>query len=520
MKLNEKIDAINKRLDLIETKLPKLTSVVDSEQQIFNEEIDNLIKELDDYSIYINYELNSEIANILSNNNKDLIKYSNIIAELQKIIRLNKREEYYMSSSGFDELIYKISYSKEVDLINKNIKTLLEKFHQYGIDVSVTNFDFSYFTLKYISEFYDNESSNDFYIKMKRYFDEIYWICPNIIKHLVLNFLYIIEKHKKQIHKHILSERSEMLTHLKIDENNLINDYLKISTDYEIISLKDTFYLYEMFASKTDLLKKFLSNKYEQIKTKYLSDAVLEDNSIIIDNIRNFRINLSEYVNIIRFKYIIEYVKNAIKTNIRIKSNDKTIARLIKIKNTYNSKIIKLNNKKDKLRIFGSNNPQNDKKIRVNNAYLIDSVDELYRLQIEKNINDLNNELANNIGENTTIYEALNIVSKHYLAFSNIIYNTKSGCDVIKEIDDFNDFIYSKNTFIIRNTPLDKIDNISSMIEKKYSLCNVFSSINYDNLDDINKTIEDLLYLEVIFNLNLKGLSINDISICVNNKQD
>lgn len=517
MKLNDKIETINKRLDAIEKRLPKLSSEVDSEQKVLNEEIDELLNELDEYSVYINYELNQEIKNMLSDHSKDLSKYEEQITILEYISNLDKREKYYVSSSGFDELLYKMSYAKDVDIINTNIKLMIDRFSEYDIALNIDDFNYSYFTMKYMKEFLSNLDSNDFYTKMKRYFDEIYWICPNIIKHLVLNFIGLLEKYKKQIMKNILLKREEMLQKNDLKEDDISNRCISFKVSFETNSLKDTSYLYEFLSLKPDLLKKFLSFNHDQIEKKYMTSNNITDYELFIDNIRNYRFNLIEYVNIIKFKYILDYVIDLINKKTKPNMIDREISKLLKKKNLYNYKIMKLNTSKEKNNLLKGKINQIDKKIRINNAYVIDVIDKIYKLQIEKNIQELNVDILENINDNSTIYEALNIISKHYMAITNIMYDTHNDMDILNEIQILKSFVNSKETFIIKNTPLEKINNIANMIEKKYTLCNINTSINYDDIEEITKTIEELLYLEIYFNLKNKKLSLNDINICISN---
>lgn len=519
MKSSEKIETIQKRINEISGKLSGLSSDVDSEQDVLNKEIDSYVQELDEYSIYINYELQKEIAHILSNNNKDLSKYEKISATLKNINTYDESEKYYLSSSGLDKILYNISYSKDVNKINDNIKILIENLKKYDIEVNVNDFNFSHFTTKYMTEFTSSLDNPDFSQNMKKYFDEIYWICPNIIKHLVLNIIEIIEKNKKIIYKKIIEKRQSLINALEINKDKLDEEYLTIKNNYNILSLKDTAYLYDFFKDNTSLLKEYTKNNYEVIKTKYINETNIND-ELLIDNIRNFRLNIEEYININKFKYIIDYIKDIINDKNKIESVDKKYQHLLKEKNNSNSKIIKLDINQEKKTIFYKNKNKIDKKKRINNAYLINEVDALYQLKIDGNINNLNEDIKNALSENSSIYEALKIVSKHYLALANIIYNKNNAIDVIDELKQLEKFLYSGSTFIIRNTPIDKLDNIKTMIEKKYTLCNINSSINYESIPDLNQTIKDLLYLEINYNLTQKEINFTDISICISKKQD
>ena len=517
------LEELAKRIETIENKASSMQSNIPSEQLVYNGVLSTLLDELNAYEMQIKNALNEKIKTVLTKENVSLDEIDNEINDLKQIIQFKGEESAYLKESGLDKILYKISYSKDVDIINKNIRKYLDCMKQYDVNLEVTQFNYSYYTLKYMSMFYDNEDENNFYIVMKKYFEEIYWSCPNIIKQLVLNFISLAEENKKNIHKSILNKRNKLVAKMHL-ENESIDDryFLKLNEFYNN-SNTDTFYIYEYLSEYNDFLNKIINLKYDDLIKKYSTKQLSgpNDEQLFIENIDSFQSNLTEYINLVKYKYVLEYEKEILSNkDKKEKVNKKELIKLTNKKDSYNKKIIKLNKTKEKYKIFGKLDGNIDKKIRINNAYLTSLVDEIYKLTIKNYIEEFNEDIINNLSENSNIYDSIGLANKHYMALSNIIYEKKSDVDICSEIDGMENILFTRDSFISRNTSLDFFDNISSLINKKYILCNINTDIDFEDYTSIRNVIDELFFLVLSYNLKKKGLSLTDIEICIKRMQD
>lgn len=517
------IEEFNKRLDLIEKKSSLMKSDVASEQLVYNEELNKFLEEINNYEIFIKKTLNNKIKEVLTKNNESIEELQDETSKLKEILIFNCEEDNYLKESGLDKIIYKISYSKDVDIINKSIKDFIACLEKYDIKLDVTMYDYSYYTLKYMSMFYDNVSDSNFYITMKKYFEEIYWLCPNIIKQLVLNFIDIAFKNKKSIHKSIVSKRNSLINKMNLENENIEDIYFSKLNELYNKRNKDTFYIYEYLSDNSDYLAKISNLKYDELISKYSTKELesSEDEELFIDNINSFQSNLTEYIYLIKYKYILDYELDILKSSTtKVKDNKKELIKLTKKKDKYNKKLIKLNNTKDKYKLISKSSDALDKKIRIYNAYLTSCIDEIYKLTFKNYIEEFNQDIIDNLNENSNTYEALLLASKHYLALSNIIYEKNMDVDIVDEINNIENILYTKDSFISRNTSVEFFDNISSLINKKYLLCNINTSIVYDDYNSIKNTIDEEYFLVLSYNLKMKDLSLKDIEICIMRTQD
>lgn len=517
------IDELSKRLEAIDKKASNMKSDVPSEQLVYNDNLNEFLDELNAYEVQIKAALNKKINTVLSRDNESLEELSNEIDDLKQILQFKGEENAYLKESGLDKILYKISYSKDVDIINKNIKKYIERMKEYDVELDVTNFNYSYYTMKYMSMFFDNERYPNFYIVMKKYFEEIYWYCPNIIKQLVLNFISLADSNKKTIHKSILNKKNTLITK-KALENQIIDDlyFLKLN-EYYNRSNNDTFFIYEYLSNNSDFLNKAISLNYEDIVKKYSTKEFVtsSDEDLFIENVSSLHSNLLEYINLGKYKYVLDYEKDVINNkDKREKINKKDLMKNSSKKDSISRKIIKLNNSKDRYKNHGRLYESIDKKIRINNAYLTSLVDDIYRLTIKNYIDSFNEDIVNSLSISSNIYDAIKLANKHYLALSNIIYEKKMEVDICDEIEGIEDILFTRNSFISRNTSLEFYDNISSLIHKKYLLCNINTDIDFADYNNLTNIIDELYFLILSYNLKKKGLTLNDIEICIRRLQD
>ena len=101
---------------------------------------------------------------------------------------------------GIDKIIYEIRYSNNLDIINNSIGEMLDKFLLVGVELKKEDFKYSLSLYKYICAYFELYSDSDFKNKIKNTFDSLYWECPNLVLHIFLAFMLLLEKHKDKLY--------------------------------------------------------------------------------------------------------------------------------------------------------------------------------------------------------------------------------------------------------------------------------------------------------------------------------
>ena len=152
-----------------------------------------------------------EVAKVLKKRYEKAIKVeqSNDVENLD--IRLNTIENTLdllsevktsYEKMELDKIIYKIGryYKGNLENINEQIEQAIIKFASVGIDLELSDFDYSIYVQQYMKTFFEErrrENINSNTIKAK--FEEVYWKCPDIIIHIELNLRNIYLEKQSQI---------------------------------------------------------------------------------------------------------------------------------------------------------------------------------------------------------------------------------------------------------------------------------------------------------------------------------
>ena len=169
-----------------------------------------------------------------------------------------------------------------------------------------------------------------------------------------------------------------------------------------------------------------------------------------------------------------------------------------------NKKTVKLTNHKGLLaRLFNrKNNNLKLEQINVDVNGIINQIKDMYR---ELEINKVSNIIRTNLNDNSTIYDALLLISPFYSFLVDSIIKKDPEIlqeDIKETIKDFREFIEYPNITIMNNIKILEDKDIALMIKDKYNLCNLnmikedLSEENINNLDLSVTRICNYIYLE------------------------
>lgn len=489
-----------------------------------NEYVEEQIKKFDKYQVEVYRLLKLRVNSLLPNdksNHYDSLK-KNIEKEKQ-IIVFNNSDYSIDFKLGIFKLISSIDINDDVSLntINNTFLNIIKIFEDASIKLTISDFTYSMFTEKYMHVFLDNiEKNNRFEEVMKKCFDSIYWECPDIIKHLKLNFWSLLEKYEEKLKIYTDTVSYQLLQKTGYDKNSLIDKYLGNVNKYNLEVSRDEFYNLDSFLSKKKNVLDYLDDSATRVKNldQFVIDGEfkdIEDSSKFYDNM----VELAHTLGVLKLYYRYEFIIKDIQDKYSKKDANKSVfSNKLKEVNTEEGKRKKIYN--DYLKACGKNlfHKVNEEKIKSNKLAINEEIlklDTLYNELHDLEIVELINKKVNSTDSLYDLF-SLSYESYYYLEkMFNEHFKDSDDYSFEEELNKYFDFIYSPyNDFLKKINGFSMVD-VSSVITDKYRLLGINvtnDNISVDNLDSFMDSVNYVKFIDDI----LKGdLSFDDINVIV-----
>ncbi len=489
-----------------------------------NEYVEEQIKKFDKYQVEVYRLLKLRVNSLLpsdKSNHYDSLK-KNIEKEKQ-IIVFNNSDYSSDFKLGIFKLISSIDINDDVSLntINNTFLNIIKIFEDASIKLTISDFTYSMFTEKYMHVFLDNiEKNNRFEEVMKKCFDSIYWECPDIIKHLKLNFWSLLEKYEEKLKIYTDAVSYQLLQKTGYDKNSLIDKYLGNVNKYNLEVSRDEFYNLDSFLSKKKNVLDYLDDSATRVKNldQFVIDGEfkdIEDSSKFYDNM----VELAHTLSVLKLYYRYEFIIKDIQDKYSKKDANKSVfSNKLKEVKTEEGKRKKIYN--DYLKACGKNlfHKVNEEKIKSNKLAINEEIlklDTLYNELHDLEIVELINKKVNSTGSLYDLF-SLSYESYYYLEkMFNEHFKDSDDYSFEEELNKYFDFIYSPyNDFLKKINGFSMVD-VSSVITDKYRLLGINvtnDNISVDNLDSFMDSVNYVKFIDDI----LKGdLSFDDINVIV-----
>lgn len=489
-----------------------------------NEYVEEQIKKFDKYQVEVYRLLKLRVNSLLpsdKSNHYDSLK-KNIEKEKQ-IIVFNNSDYSIDFKLGIFKLISSIDINDDVSLntINNTFLNIIKIFEDASIKLTISDFTYSMFTEKYMHVFLDNiEKNNRFEEVMKKCFDSIYWECPDIIKHLKLNFWSLLEKYEEKLKIYTDAVSYQLLQKTGYDKNSLIDKYLGNVNKYNLEVSRDEFYNLDSFLSKKKNVLDYLDDSATRVKNldQFVIDGEfkdIEDSSKFYDNM----VELAHTLSVLKLYYRYEFIIKDIQDKYSKKDANKSVfSNKLKEVNTEEGKRMKIYN--DYLKACGKNlfHKVNEEKIKSNKLAINEEIlklDTLYNELHDLEIVELINKKVNSTDSLYDLF-SLSYESYYYLEkMFNEHFKDSDDYSFEEELNKYFDFIYSPyNDFLKKINGFSMVD-VSNVITDKYRLLGINvtnDNISVDNLDSFMDSVNYVKFIDDI----LKGdLSFDDINVIV-----
>ena len=516
---NNFLDFINRDIEAKKTLITNTPTKTKTNKKKFNATIESIEEKYEEYRASTrNYLLAKARSFEINETKANVDKLQERIVELERARFLLNPINTYVEKMGFDDLIYQISNYDTFNFnsLNDIINGFLDKFEQAGIVLTATHFDYTCYVHEYMSAYLEARMrKEDKYNKVSEIFERIYWVNPDLISHIELNFRKLIRDNAKKFEAYISSLQKEVST-----RNGVINymDCLnKLKDAYEQINdakKENVTDIVLLAKSKQIDIEHFLENNifctasYDTLKTKTFD---IKDKRQMQKNFevkKKKKINIEEYKNYVEFAPLFKDFKDEYEKDLSDNTQKEEYKGLKNISEEIKAKEAEL--EKINKKIFGSKisfldfrSESNMKNLKAESLYVAKELYELYKKYDkeyfkDKVLKELDKTLA--ISDLLTLYYSFDFVKK--LAIQRV-YNITDYNEIIKYSDTFDLFAMNPLNMIVAGIPIFGTENIARVIANKYRLNNlsiIEDDLREDNLSSMLNKISLILRINMIEN--------------------
>ncbi len=506
------LNFIDEDIEAKKTLFSTMPTNTKSEIRKYNEKIANVRTKYQEYRESVKKYVEAKSKSFNIKNNKNIEELSKTIDNLKDIRVILNPTNTYIEKMGLDNLLYKISNYVDFNFnsLNAIINEFLDKFELAGIKLNEKDFCYTYYVNEYMSAFLEVRRKKDNnYDEVSRIFEKIYWVNPEIIEHIELNFKKLIKDNQKGLNNYIISHQKEIMA--KNGINNYAECLAKLKTEYQKLTVEGKENISDIIdLAKTGVID--INHYFEESKARISNyNAMMIDVSFLNDNnymekfykdIEKLKINIEEYSHYVRFLPLINDFKNEYQKLLTTEISNKNLKIIESEINDKESKLEKINKK-----IFNTGFGMLNLKTVLNPKELkMDSVKlakELYGLYKSYDQEYFKNKILLVLNKSMTVSELLNL----YYSFD---YFKKNAIKRVFDINNYEQIMEYSNSFdLFAINPLNMItnglnlfeeNNISKVIVNKYRLYNInlTEDILGDDLEILLDKINFLLRTNVI----------------------
>ena len=493
--MNNFFDFISNDIEVKKTFLSSLPTKTKTNIKKYNSSIDEIVKKYTSYreSVF-NYIKAKKKSLSIPEVKKDFDKVNKRIEILEKGRNLLNPLNTSYEKMGFDSLLYRMSnyYVFNFDSIDNLINEFIDKFALAGIKLESKDFKYNYYVYKYMDVFLKVRVGAKTQDDLNATFEEIYWVNPDIISHIEINFRKLIKKNMRKFDSYITKMKKEYIKENDISTYSKCIDELKSAyLEKEKLSDEDVSDIVEKAVNKDFDISQYLeSSKFRKSAySSFLSENVdLEDKEnmkIICSLLSKLSFNLEEYEGYLSILPIIDSFKKDYE-DIKDKKNN----------NVIQLKTIQASIKKEEISLarinFKISRGNKDKNLKMESINITKKLKELYRKYDDE---FFKSRVLSVLNSNMTVSDVLELfLSFDYFKKLTIqeVYELKDYNEVIKQSNIYDEFAKNPTNLIVKGLPVFEKNNIPRIIANKYKLNNLLiteDDITPDNLDTLKNKI-------------------------------
>jgi len=507
------LEFIEEDAEVKKTLFSTLPSKTKSEIEKYNKKVDVVYEKYSDYKEAVKKYIYTKSDSFeIKQKMEDLDGIYKRISNSKYVSKMLNPSNTFVEKMGFDSLIYEISncYDFNFDSLIETINEIIKKFELAGIKLSSEDFNYTCYVNEYMISFFN------FGIKdrneISKTFEKIYWVNPDIVEHIELNFRKLIKKNAKTFEKYIVGVQNKIKTEKGIESykkslNKLKETYEEL-TNKEKENIADILILAKK--GEIDINNYFIDSKirtstYEELMIDPLK---IEEESYKVKfykSLETLRMNVKEYREYLEFmplfqEYQKEYQKeisnDEIVNNKNLKIVESEISKKESALDKLNKKIFDFKRKENEYK-----NNKKIKQLKIDSINEAKTLGELYEKYDQEYFKDNVLKKAN---KSVTVSEVLSLYySFDYFKKSIIkkVFEIEAYKKIVAKSKLFDEFATNPYNIIINGVSIFEESNIDEVIINKYRLENIKlskESLSFENLETLLNKIEFLLRIEKI----------------------
>ena len=483
----------------------------------FNETIEAFEVKYDEYRSSVrNYLLAKSRSFELTDSENELTKnkINDKVIELERIKFLLNPLNTYVEKMGFDILLYQLGnyHVFNFNSLNEIINNFLDNFELVGIKLTKNDFNYTCYVHEYMSSFLEIRYSNDKnYDKLSDIFEKIYWLNPDIIRHIELNFRKLIRNNPKKFDNYIERMKEKVIQDYNIisyqnclDRLNAAHVELKNVSKENIVDIINKSKNNEFKIEHYQEDNKVRINTYNSLIPSSIDIKDTNQMVSIYQNLEKLKDNVLEYQNYLEFLPLINSFKEKYEKLLKNESKDyKELGKIIETINHKEKELDKITKKiiGSKNSIFESKSESTLNKLKIES---VSKAKELYELYKEKDEKYFDSKVLSILNKNITISDILRLYySFDYFKKLEIqnSYEINSYDEIIKYSNNFDIYAMDSTNIVISGMPVFQESNIPEIIANKYRLCNISITeheLQEENLKNLLNKINLILRIKKI----------------------
>ena len=405
--------------------------------------------------------------------------------------------------SNLSKLLYALDnfFDNDLESVNNIIKQIILIFKNINIELTIKDFNSTYYVNLYMTKFLENKSQEE----LKLCFEDIYFKAPTLFKQISLNFKYLYYTNIKKFLDYYKTLENKMLENTSSKE--IYNKFFNLNDEYLKLVLEDKYTISNKLINGEFNIKNYTKENIINTFKLFINKDILEENIINYKDIMlKLLKSLIEYQGYLKYSFIIDDLKN--------KYNDKDKYKNISLNkykelNKKQNNLFKINKKINKL-LYGRFKNKNKANLLITTS--INIINELEKIYIEYE-ESLFLETFLNLDIDVNIFDLLNISLGSYTYLIKIFkqeYSDLTNEEIELEINKYIRFIRETKFTVLNHYLVNDSNELDYIIVDKYNLLGL--DLNKDSLkNDLDNLILNariiLNYYEIKEKINLDNIN-------------
>ena len=405
--------------------------------------------------------------------------------------------------SNLSKLLYALDnfFDNDLESVNNIIKQIILIFKNINIELTIKDFNYTYYVNLYMTKFLENKSQEE----LKLCFEDIYFKAPTLFKQISLNFKYLYYTNIKKFLDYYKNLENKMLENTSSKE--IYNKFFNLNDEYLKLVLEDKYTISNKLINGEFNIKNYTKENIINTFKLFINKDILEENIINYKDIMlKLLKSLIEYQGYLKYSFIIDDLKN--KYNNKDKYKNISLNKYKELNKKQNN-LFKINKKINKL-LYGRFKNKNKANLLITTS--INIINELEKIYIEYE-ESLFLETFLNLDIDVNIFDLLNISLGSYTYLIKIFkqeYSDLTNEEIELEINKYIRFIRETKFTVLNHYLVNDSNELDYIIIDKYNLLGL--DLNKDSLkNDLDNLILNariiLNYYEIKEKINLDNIN-------------